>query len=425
MKDTIPILLPDATPAQTQAYKDPKPTTTNGPILLNLSSIRPLPKEVPTADDANLTDSRLNETKEPGTQNFILPSHSNPPETAIASIQSPADLIKVVDQPQVSKQHRSRKVSKDPLTLVAGAPKVSKSRPRKTKMGPATGDPPPPSGQKAAYTEDDLLRLLMYRRRQGQQELEYFRATQQQKEVEIQQLRDLSNNLTGQLEEVIQREAQKTSELSKFRANKPIWENKIKRLSDYVKGLTNDHKRLRDDADDLQRQHTDISVTGKELQSTLQDAQKSAERERIRFQKLEDDARHRIETLAQTVQNQSTQLRSDEGLLRAERERSSRLEDQISKVTASHEQLLHVFTSHRNTITDKIDHLVHQAKSIVLSSKAREIHSQDPIRPMLEQCVGMLQRLHEADIVKPEDLRKLSDTVDSFVKGCVASRPPS
>lgn len=415
--------LPDATPAQLQAYKDPKPTITNGPITLNLSSIRALPNKVPMADDDNLADSRFNETKEPRTENSILPSHSNPFEIAIASNQSPADLVKVVDQPQVRKRNRSRKASKDPLNSVAGVAKVSKSRPRKIRMGPATGDPPPPSGPKAAYTEDDLLRLLMYRRRQGQQELEYFRATQQQKEVEIQQLRDLSNNLTGQLEEVIQRETQKTSELSKFRANKPIWENKIKRLIDYVKGLTNDHKRLREDADDLQRQHTDIIVTSKELQSTLQVAQKSAEQERLRSQKLEDDAQHRIETLAQTVQHQNTQLQSDEGLLRAERERSSRLEDQISKVTASHEQLLHVFTSHRNTITGKIDHLVHQAKSLVLPTNTPEIQSPDPIRPMLEQCVGMLQRLHQADTVKLEDLRKLSDTVDSFVRGYLASRP--
>ena len=391
--------------------------------MLNLSSIRALLKEVPTAADDTLTDSKFNETKEPRPQNSIPPGHRNPTEIAIASIQSPADLIRVVDQPQVSKYDRSRKASKDPLISVAGAPKVSKSRPRKTKMGPAPGNLPPPSGPKAAYTEDDLLRLLMYRRRQGQEELEYFRATQHQKEVEIQQLRDLSNNLTGQLEEVIQRETQKTSELSKFRANKPIWESKIKRLSDYVKGLTNDHKRLRDDADDLQRQHTDIFVTGKELQSTLHDAQKSAEQERIRSQKLEDDARHRIETLSQTVQHQNIQLRSDEGLLRAERERSSRLEDQISKVTASHEQLLHVFTSHRNTITGKIDNLVHQAKSLVLPSKAPEIQPPDPIRPMIEQCVGMLQSLHEADTVKPEDLRKLADTVNSFVRGYVASRP--
>ena len=409
----------DATRQDSQAYKHPIPTTISGPIVLNFPSSRALPKGVSTAADSTVTDSNCNGTKEPALLNIIIPDRGKPTTVAPASIYSPTELIGVVDQPHVNKQNPSPKVSKDPLTSVAGVPKITKPRQRKTKLDPGR-DGPPSRTVKADYTEEDLLRLLMYRRMQGQQELEYFKATEHQKESEIQQLRDLSNNLSRQLQEVIQRETQKTTELSKLKANKPIWEGKIKRLTDYVKGLTNDHKRLRDDADDLQKQHTDVLVTSKEFHNTLEDAQKLAERERNRSQRLEDDARHRIESLAQTVQYQHFKLQSDENLLTAEKERSNQLENQISRITASHEHLLQVFTGHRDSITGKIDKLLHQAKSITVPDKVSELHRNDPITPMLEQCIGMLQKLHESATVKPEDLGKLGQSIDSFVRGYVS-----
>lgn len=411
--------LSDARPAQSQAYKDPAPSTNSGPIMLNFSSTHSLPNEFPTATSDTLTNSNVSVIKEPPILNIIIPDYSKPTTTAPVSTHSPVEVAGVIDQGQMNKLNRSYKVSKDPLTSVTGAPKITKSRLKKKKTDPAADGPPPLSNAKGSYTEDDLLRLLMYRRRQGQQELEYFRATQSQKEAEIQRLREISNNISHELHEVSQRETQKTAELSRIKANKPIWESKIKRLSDYVKGLTNDHKRLREDADDIQKQHTDVFVAGKELQDTLEGAQRSAERERIRLQKCQDDARHEIESLTQTVQHQSTQLQSDKSLLQSERERSNRLEDRIARITVSHEQLLQVFTGHRDGINGKIDDLLHQAKSIVLPNKAPEPPSPDPIRPMLEQCVSMLQRLHEVDAVKPEDLGKLGDTIDSFVRGYV------
>ena len=424
-RDALPMSHSDATPAQLQAYKNPALSTANGPIVLNFSSAHTLPNEFPTATGDTLTNSNVSGSKEPPILNIIIPDHSKPTTTAPVCTRSPIDVARVVDQGQLNKLNRPYIVSKDPLTSVTGAPKITKSRLKKKKTDPAADGPPPLSNTKGAYTEDDLLRLLMYRRRQGQQELEYFRATQSQKEAEMQRLREISNNLSHELQEVSQRETQKTAELSRIKANKPIWESKIKRLSDYVKGLTNDHKRLRENADDLQKQHTDVFVAGKELQNTLEGAQRSAEQERIRSQKCQDNARHEIESLAQTVQHQSTQLQSDKSLLQSERDRSNRLEDRIARITVSHEQLLQVFTGHRDGINGKIDDLLHQAKSIVLPNKAPEPPSLDPIRPILEQCVSMIQKLHEVDAVKPEDLGKLGDTIDSFVRGYVYLRAQS
>ena len=368
-------------------------------------------KEISMSTDENLADSSFKKTGESPVLNITIPAR-NKPATALVSGHSHTENLSTIGQTPINMQERSSKASRDPVSSVVDAPKIAKTRRTKPKVGSTINGPSPPD---YAYTEEDLLKLLMYRRRQGQQELEYFRATQHQKEAEIQTLRDLSNDLDAQLQEVIQREAQKTIELSKVNATKPILEDRIKRLVDYVKGLTNDHKRLREDANELYKQHEELFVTRTELQDTLDDARKSVEQQRLRSQQYETEARHTIESLQQTVQNQSTQIRSDGNLLAAERERNNRLDDHISRITTSHEHLVDLFAGHRDTIAGKIDELLHQAQCVVSPVEAAD--SNDSISPMLEQCVGILQKLHEAEAFKPKDLQKLNDTMDKLVKG--------
>ena len=368
-------------------------------------------KEILMSTDENLAESNLKRTSEAPVLNITIPTRNNP-ATALVSGHSHTEDLSAIGQTPVNMQDRSTKASGHPVSSVVDAPKVAKPRRAKPKTGSTVKGPSPPD---YAYTEEDLLKLLMYRRRQGQQELEYFRATQQQKEAEIQTLRDLSNDLDAQLQEVIQREAQKTVELSKVNATKPIWEDRIKRLVDYVKGLTNDHKRLREDANELYKQHEELFVTKTELQNTLDDTRKSVEQQRLRSQQYETEARHTIESLQQTVQNQSIQIRSDENLLAVERERNNRLDDHISRITTSHDHLVDLFAGHRDTIAGKIDELLHQAQCVVSPVEAAD--SNDSISPMLEQCVGMLQNFHEADAIKPKDLQKLNDTMENLVTG--------
>ncbi len=354
----------------------------------------------------------------------LFPKAPSLPDTSQAGYNSLSVVSHQGPLPDLN-EYRSRKASRDPLTSVAGAPKITKNRRKKAKMISAMNNLPPQSKSKDTYTEGDLLNLLMYRRKQRQQELAVFRATQHQKEAELQHLRDMSNNLYIQLQEMAQREAQKSADLSKLEANQPIWESKIKRLIDFAKGLANDQKRQRQVVDDFDKELKDVSASRKEQYNLFEAAQMLAEQERFRSQQVKDDACHRVETFAQTLQRQIAQLRSDESSLMVERQRSNRLEDQICRITASHGQLLELFTSHRDAITGKMDDLLQQAQSIVPLQKASEPDRRDTIGPMLEQCIGMLQKLHKADTVKPEDLRKLNDTMDSFVQGYVPFTGPS
>ena len=416
LKGSISVQSPDATLATSRPYNDPAPITTSGPIRLSFPSTRTSPDGVSAAANDPLPVANLNGTKEPGVLNIVIPDRSKHTKTAFSPIDSPVVVAGVVGDQRFNVQNGSRKALKDPLTAMAGAPRFTKPR-RNTKYGPVKDGPQPSSISKAGYTEDDLLRLLMYRRKQGQEELENFRATQQQKEQEIIKLHETSSHLSSQLQEVIQREAQTTAELSILKANKPVWESKIKRLGDYVKGLTNDHKRLREDADDLHKHHGDMVTVREELHNTINDVQESLKQERIKVQQLQNRAHQEINTLVQTVQNQNQRIQSDESLLAAERERSRQIEVQIFEITTSHNQSLELFTSHSDAITRKIDDLLRQSQTAVPPNKDPESPSHDLIIPMLEQCVGMLQKLHKEETVRPEDLQKINDAMDNYVQG--------
>lgn len=392
LKDPFPVPFPEVIPAHSRVHNHSTPNARNGAIRMNGSSAAAPPNEVSMSADDILADSVLNGTK--------------PLSIALAPSHNPSYMARVVSKKPVNMQHRSGTTSRDILTTVAGSPKITRSRRKKPKSAPA-------------YTEEDILKLYLYRRSQGQQELESLRATQHEMEVEMQKLHDTSNDLFDQLQEAVQRETQSTAELSKLKSNKPIWESKIKRLSDYVKGLGNDLKRQREDADDKHKEFQELFNAKKQLHNTLEDARESLKQARIKSQRLDDDALRRIENLTQTVQHQSAQLQSDKSLLMLERERSSRLEDQISRIATSNGQLLEVLTGHRDSIASKLDEALHQAQSIVPPNGSSESNHLEPIMPMLEQCVGILQELHKTAHVKPEDLQKLNDNMNTFVEGYV------
>ena len=419
-QDPLPVPFPNAKSASLRASDPPRSNRTSGPIRLDFSSISVPPLGVSAPANDALTNSSLDGTNESHPLDLTLPNHNQAATTPLAPGNTSAETVRDIDQPQVDVQSSSRKFVKDHLTSVASAPKITKSRRRKTQTGTATNGPPLPLNPKEAYTEDDLLKLLMYRRWQGQQELEDSKATQHQKEAEIQTLSDMNDDLAGQLREAVLRDNQTTADLSKFKTNKSTLESKVKRLSAFVTGLTNDNKRLREDVEDSHKHQQDFSVANKELRIRLEEAQKLVEQERIKFQQVDSDARHKIETLAQTIEHQTTQLRNDEKLVMDERDRSNRLNDQISRITASHEQLLEVLAGSRDSITCKIDNLLDQAQSTVPPNTTPKSDSDDAIRPMLEQCVQHLQTLLKADTAKPEDLQKLNRTIDSFVEGSVS-----
>lgn len=297
--------------------------------------------------------------------------------------------------------------------------KVAKlQRKSKPKADPNAVGTSQPAGVQATLSYEDTLSVLLIRYRKEQLEREEARAAAKAKDIELQDLREISNVIYTQLQQVQQREKSQKVELSRFHRILPQWENRVKKLTDYVQSLIDDHQTLRDNAEDIDKQQKTLQADRSEIASALKGAHQKVENDHSKTKKVLVEARHHMEMLEQTVSNQETQLRDDADLLNVERARSQRLEDEMSKIGINHQHLLELMTEHRSATTEKLDGLL---------SKSQEINtitpppSQDYVKPILSEVVSLLKELRETEVIKPDDLHKLDASVKCYVERYVQS----
>ena len=265
-----------------------------------------------------------------------------------------------------------------------------------------------------AYSEEELLHLLMIRHRHAQRERETFQVTQQAKEQEFQQLKNWASDLEARLHETELRYSEKEAQLAKFKSTKTGWERKIKRLSDYVQGLTNDHNRLRDDARELQDRSSSILKEREVLVSAVQEARQNITKQHSNSVHVMTETRHGLEMREQTIQHQQSELHNLQNVLAAERERNGRLESEVSAFAASYGQLSKQLSGNRDDIMEKITELLDKTEGF---RAAAPPESQDHLNSMLEQCVVLLERFHGAGATKPEDFESLNYSMRGYFEG--------
>ena len=265
-----------------------------------------------------------------------------------------------------------------------------------------------------AYNEEELLHLLMIRHRHSQRERENFHVAQQAKEQDFQQLKSWASDLQAQLLETERRYSEKDAQLAKFKAAKPGWERKIKRLSDYVQGLTNDHNKLRDDARELQERSISILREREVLVSAVQEARQNITKQHSSSVQVVTETRHGLEIREQTIQHQQSELDNLQKLLTAERERNHRLEREVSAFAASYGQLSKQLSGHRDNIMGRITELLDKTEGF---RSAAPLESQDHLNSLVEQCVILLQKFQGAGVTKPEDFESLNDSMRGYFEG--------
>lgn len=268
---------------------------------------------------------------------------------------------------------------------------------------------PSASNQNAIPTEGDLLQMLLYKHQQNDQERQVLLDTLQAKEAKYQELWAASEDLYSQYHDVSQKYSKSEGQLMKIKEAKPAWEKKIRKLSDYVKGLTNDHNRLRDDAKNIQERQQSVLTDKDSIFDTLRDVVKVTEERYSASKQQVTVARHDLEVLGKTVSNHQSQLHQEHALVLFERERNNRIEKQISTLTAGHAQLLITLTGHRDTITTNISEVLHSFEQVHATTPPS---GQDSLKPMLEQCILSLKYLSERESgAKPADLQQFNDTM--------------
>lgn len=261
-----------------------------------------------------------------------------------------------------------------------------------------------------SLNDGELLSILLSRHKTEQQNREKIHASQYAKDQEINDLKGVSHALYEQLQIVKGRERAQQMELSKFHTTKEQWEPRIQLLMECFQSLTDDHRKLGQDAKDMQEQQKSLQTDKAALEVILKDVHQAFNQDRARTKKILLEARHEMELLEQTIESQERELCANTDLLHNERERSQKLEEALSSITTTNEELTRMFIGHKDVVIEKLTYLLQKSEAHVVVAP----QTQDNLKPVLDQCFGILKELQKIEMVKPQDFLTLNRAVRSY-----------
>ena len=163
--------------------------------------------------------------------------------------------------------------------------------------------------------------------------------TIQDQHSDIAKLDEVSQSLSQMYEEKSKLLEQKEAALARLQQKKPQWEAKVKKLGEALNSLCNDHNRLREKGDKLLARTDLIDADEESIRDALLAIQASNDADRARAKDMASKYHNHIEHLEKTIltlQSQKTHSPQD---AEAEREKSARLEAELTKITNSHEKM--------------------------------------------------------------------------------------
>ena len=233
-------------------------------------------------------------------------------------------------------------VSHPPAPVEAGN---SKNRRKKRR---ATASTQQREGLKSLLIQaspDDLFEMQRYREQKMEQQLLETLHLAEYKSREVEELDQKLREFAIEYQRLQEELEGKQAAIAKFEAIKSTWDSKVKKLSDSVKGLCNDHNRLRDSARDNQDQRDHVHSEEASIQSSLTTLKQSHDISSVKSQQLVAKYQLSCETLKQTVKTLQHDIEASQGNLGLERERNERLERELTRITSGDEQLKKEFAN--------------------------------------------------------------------------------
>ena len=244
--------------------------------------------------------------------------------------------------------------------------------------------------------EDMLKALTVYYRKQMQQRAK-SRAKEKEKDNTITDFKNIIMLLDTQLQGSVEQVSKHKAELLKYRELVPRWQDKVKKLSNFVKGLNNDHARLRDDAQLILGEQQKIRSHKESMDKRLKESVQALEKERSHQHNRLLKAHHRTELAEQMANARTMDLQSKDTSLRLEQDRIMNLQNSLNQLASNRKDLLVKLANHEAAMSSNIADAIHDASS----RGSHELSSK------VEECISLLKEPRNVDSVKTEDVQKL------------------
>ncbi|MCJ1404571.1 hypothetical protein MMC11_007797 [Xylographa trunciseda] len=318
---------------------------------------------------------------------------------------APATASPAVTSPYPVKPDVLKGTSDDRSKVVKIRRKPKNSRPMPSQDVPAQR----PMSE-SMPTQEDLLQILLYRNQQEKKARDVAKAVQQAKDSEFQNMQQAYALLRSQMEDISKRDKVQQAELAKYEKVLPGLKIKARKLEDYLKGLTNDHQRLRDDAQSIQRQQHLLQTGKVDIMTDIGKARSIIELHTPGAAKIVSEARHHIRLTTQRHDAQVLRAQENADLLEAEQERGRSLEQEMSKISVNQQQMIELLHAQRSELMEKLTESIASGSAALISETTED---QACTRNMLVECINMLQEFKTMEYVEPDIIGRL----DTSIKG--------
>ncbi|KAL8786116.1 MAG: hypothetical protein Q9213_002982 [Squamulea squamosa] len=280
----------------------------------------------------------------------------------------------------------------------------------------------------AATRPEDILEALMIHHQHQKKEQAQRRVEEKKREKDnndaIEEYKLIIQDLNSKLNSTEERMSKQEIELLKFRQLVPKWQDRVKKLGDFVKGLSNDHTRLRDDAHAIQGEQQRIRAHKEAVDKLLGETANTLETERAEHQDCLSKAYHRAEIAEEALSVRNADLLSETTRLRAEEGRNASLQHSLIKIALNDDGIMAKLADQEVALSSKIANLGKTTTDLIRDTTTL---GQEYLNPKIEECIALLKEPWTINPVNAEDVHKLDvsikENADELMSLIEAGRP--
>ncbi|KAL8967279.1 MAG: hypothetical protein Q9183_002995 [Haloplaca sp. 2 TL-2023] len=258
-----------------------------------------------------------------------------------------------------------------------------------------------------------LRTLQMYYHKQEEYQDE-IQAWKEARDMEIQDLETISQALHSQLQQSEQQVTSLTRQLAQHHERVPKWQERIKKLGDFVNGLSRDHTRLREDAKAMSGELTQLQTFKETITREVEVATLGSQNKHSRHHDQLSKTRQIVESLQQELNTRNAELEKESIRLQSEQARTERLEGSLAASTTQQQTLIAKLSQQEDNLSSKINDLSNLINSLHDHTPPT---NQDDLQQKLEECLSLLKEPRDAVSTSQASLEKLELSIQTVIDG--------
>ncbi|KAL8968838.1 MAG: hypothetical protein Q9197_004662 [Variospora fuerteventurae] len=255
---------------------------------------------------------------------------------------------------------------------------------------------------------EKLLKALAKHHENQKQQAAQLDARERDRETHLRNLELLCQALSQQLQENEDQMALQGDELAKYRQLIPGWQARFEKLGKLVKGLANDHDRLRDSGHAIHKEQRDLVTQTQVVRKVLDDTKAALHKHRLQQQKVVSAARSDAKLQEQVLNSKNLDLLKTTANLEAEQSRNASLQQVLDKSTSYHEGLSARLEQHETAIGSRITGMCATLESAVGKTS---FAGHENLMTKLQECLTLLKEPRAVVPDNSEEIHNLDLTM--------------